>query len=43
MSLHARNIAVTAGVPEDRIDEIVKEMIKDKKINVEYAKELLKK
>ncbi len=41
MSLHAKNIAVQAGAEKDQIDRVVEKMIKDKKINIEYAKELL--
>ncbi len=41
MSLHAKNVAVQAGAKKDEIDEIVEKMIKAKKINIEYAKELL--
>jgi hydroxymethylglutaryl-CoA reductase len=43
MALHAKNVAITAGATDDEVDKIVKQMIADKKINVEYAKELLKK
>lgn len=41
MSLHAKNVAVQAGAKKEEIDEIVEKMIKAKKINIEYAKELL--
>jgi len=43
MSLHARNVAIQAGANKDQVDSIAKQMIKDKKINVDYAKELLDK
>ncbi|KDE72376.1 3-hydroxy-3-methylglutaryl-CoA reductase [Fusobacterium necrophorum BFTR-2] len=43
MSLHAKNIAIVAGAKGEEIDKIVKKMIEDKNINVEYAKSLLKK
>jgi len=43
MSLHSRNIAKLAGVPDDLIEKVSKNMIKDKKIRVDYAKEILKK
>lgn len=43
MSLHARNVAIQAGANKDQVDRIAKQMIKDKKINVDYAKELLNK
>ena len=41
MSLHARNVASVAGAKGDELEKIVAIMIKDKKVNVEYAKELL--
>ncbi len=43
MALHSRNIAKIAGVPDDLIEKVSKKMIKDKKIRVDYAIELLKK
>lgn len=43
MSLHARNIASVAGAKGEELDEVVRKMIEDKNINVEYAKSLLKK
>lgn len=43
MSLHARNVAIQAGANKDQVDSIAKQMIKDKKINIDYAKELLNK
>lgn len=43
MSLHARNVAIQAGVPSNRVDEIAKKMVADKKVNAEYARELLNK
>jgi len=41
MALHARNIAVTAGAKDKQIDEIAERMVKEKKITVTRAKELL--
>lgn len=41
MSLHARNVATVAGASKEQIDEVVKLMIKAKRINVEYAREIL--
>ena len=41
MSLHARNVASVAGAKGDELEKIVAIMIKDKKVNGEYAKELL--
>ena len=43
MSLHAKNIAVTAGAKGKELDRIVKKMIEDKNINLDYAKSLLNK
>ncbi len=43
MTLHSRNIAKIAGVPDELIEEVVRKMIEDKKIRVDYAKEILKK
>ncbi|OQX20731.1 MAG: hydroxymethylglutaryl-CoA reductase, degradative [Candidatus Altiarchaeales archaeon A3] len=40
MELHARNIAISAGVPSEIADKVAEIMIKDKKINMEYAKEI---
>ena len=42
MKLHARNIAASAGVRQDKIDEVVKRMIKERDISVHKAKEILK-
>lgn len=42
MSLHAKNLATQAGAKGDQIEKVVKEMIAAKKINLEYAKEVLK-
>ena len=43
MSLHASNVAIVAGATGDMLDKVVKQMIADKNINAEYAKELIKK
>lgn len=43
MSLHARNLASTAGATGDVLEKIVQQMTKEKKVNLEYAKELLAK
>ncbi len=43
MALHSRNIAKLAGVPDNLIGKVVKKMMEDKKIRVDYAKEILKK
>jgi hydroxymethylglutaryl-CoA reductase len=42
MSLHARNIAVAAGVPEDLVDKVVERMVKERTIRMDRAKELMK-
>jgi len=41
MKLHARNIAATAGATGDLIDEIADQMVKERKIRIDRAKELL--
>jgi hydroxymethylglutaryl-CoA reductase len=41
MSLHARNIAVTAGAKDDMIDKVAAEMVKERKVRVDRAKEIL--
>ena len=41
MSLHAKNIAVMAGAKEDQIDKVAEQMIKEKKIKLDRAKEIL--
>ena len=41
MSLHARNVAITAGASEDLIDIIVEKMIEERKVRMDRAKELL--
>jgi len=41
MSLHARNVAATAGARGDLVDEIAEQLIKEKMIKVERAKEIL--
>jgi len=43
MALHSRNIAKLAGTPDDLIEEVAKIIVEDKKIRVDYAKEVLKK
>ncbi len=42
MTLHSRNIARLAGVPEKLIEKIANKLVEDKKIRVDYAKEILK-
>ncbi len=41
MALHSRNIAKLAGASDENIEEVAKRMIKDKKIRVDYAKEII--
>ena len=41
MALHSRNIAKLAGASDEIIEEVAKRMIKDKKIRVDYAKEII--
>ncbi len=41
MSLHARNIAVIAGAHASQIDAVAERMVKDRKVRVDYAKEIL--
>lgn len=41
MSLHAKNIAVTAGATGVLIDEVAKRLVEEKKVRVDRAKEIL--
>jgi hydroxymethylglutaryl-CoA reductase len=43
MSLHARNVAISIGAKEDLIDKISAQMVAEKKVRVDRAKELLEK
>jgi len=43
MSLHARNIAITAGATGELIDLIVEKMVEEHKVRVDRAKELVEK
>jgi hydroxymethylglutaryl-CoA reductase len=43
MSLHARNIALTAGATPQILEQVVDEMILTKKIRQDFAEELVKK
>ena len=40
MSLHARNIAVAAGVPENLVDAVAERMVGERKIRMDRAKEI---
>ncbi len=42
MTLHARNIALQAGVSSDEVDLVVQRMIDSQNITVDYASEILK-
>jgi len=42
MSLHARNIAVTAGAKNELIDLVAEQMVKERKVRVDRAEEILK-
>ena len=43
MSLHARNLANTVGAKGEVLEMIVKQMVADKKVRIEYAQELFDK
>jgi len=42
MRLHARNVAITAGAPPELVEKIVEIMIKEKKVRVDRAEEIIK-
>ena len=42
MNLHARNIAITAGAKDDLVDKVAAQMVKERKVRVDRAKEILK-
>jgi hydroxymethylglutaryl-CoA reductase len=41
MSLHSRNIAVTAGATSEQVEAVAAQMVKERKVNVARAKEIL--
>ncbi len=41
MSLHARNIAITAGAKDEQVDLVAEQMVKERKVRVDRAKEIL--
>jgi hydroxymethylglutaryl-CoA reductase len=41
MSLHSRNIAVNAGATAEQIEAVAAQMVKERKVNVSRAKEIL--
>ena len=43
MELHARNVAIMAGAVGDEVDKVVEVMVRDRKIRLDYAKEILEK
>ena len=43
MALHARNVAIMAGAPEELIDQIVEKMVKERKVRLDRARELIEK
>jgi hydroxymethylglutaryl-CoA reductase len=43
MELHARNIAAMAGADPSIADKIIDIMLKERKIRLDYAKELVEK
>jgi hydroxymethylglutaryl-CoA reductase len=43
MSLHARNIAIMAGAKGELIDEIAEQLVRERKVRFDRAKELLEK
>lgn len=43
MSLHARNIAISAGATGELIDKISEQMVRERKVRVDRARELLEK
>ncbi|MFX0036253.1 MAG: hydroxymethylglutaryl-CoA reductase, degradative [Candidatus Hermodarchaeota archaeon] len=40
MALHSKNIARQAGVPENLVEKVANRLVKDKKIRIDYAKEI---
>jgi hydroxymethylglutaryl-CoA reductase len=43
MELHARNIAIMAGAKGKEIDIVAEKMVRDGKVRLDYAKEILEK
>ena len=41
MALHARNIAITAGAKDDLIDLVAQQMVRERKVRVDRAKEII--
>jgi hydroxymethylglutaryl-CoA reductase len=41
MGLHARNVAAMAWATEDEIEKVVDALVKEKKVRIDRAKEIL--
>jgi hydroxymethylglutaryl-CoA reductase len=41
MSLHARNIAIIAGAKAKQVDLVAEQMVRERKVRVDRAKEIL--
>jgi hydroxymethylglutaryl-CoA reductase len=42
MRLHARNVAITAGAPPELVEKVVEIMLREKKVRVDRAEEIIK-
>lgn len=42
MSLHGKNVAAMAGVPQDMADAVIQQMISEKAVRIDRAKEIMK-
>lgn len=43
MSLHARNVAISAGATPDELDHIAEQMVAERTVRADYAADLLEK
>ncbi len=43
MALHARNVALSVGVPEEYIDQVVDQMVEERKVRPDRAQEIARK
>ncbi|UCE28583.1 MAG: hydroxymethylglutaryl-CoA reductase, degradative [Candidatus Bathyarchaeota archaeon] len=41
MALHARNVAIMAGAPEELVERIVQRMVEERKVRLDRAKEII--
>lgn len=41
MSLHAKNVAAMAGVPQDMADAVIQQMVEEKAVRIDRAKEIM--